>query len=129
METRRTYTKNGISFGSSSAVPARARPTSRAKLLKGILAAALGIAVEFGVRASAHTETTVNAADYASGPAQFQAIQNAVNNFDIVSLRGTFDLPAAIGTPLRIRRDVTLRGEKTVGDFDLTGENLVDQRS
>jgi len=87
-------------------------PVSTRRFLKCVLAAATGVLIAVGVPVQGQTETAVNAADYTSHiVAQFDAVQNAVDNFDIVTLKGTFDFPPACGRALTITRSVTLRGE------------------
>jgi len=86
-------------------------PATTRRFLKCVLVAAIGLLIAVGAPVKGQTETTVNAADYTTGLAQFEAVQNAVDNFDIVTLQGVFDFPPAIGVALTITRDVTLRGE------------------
>jgi parallel beta-helix repeat protein len=79
----------------------------RKQFLKGVLVAALGIVIMICVPANATETTLVGTGDPG---VDFPAVQNAVDNYDIVNLQGTFDFTGAPGS-LMMTRDVVLRGQ------------------
>src|SRR4030042_5179157 len=83
---------------------------SKPQLRNNILVAALGIiipAVTMGINVATArgTETTIGGQN--DPEVDFDAVQNAVDNYDIVSLQGTFNFTNITETkgPLRITRD------------------------
>jgi len=74
------------------------------------------------------TETTIFSQN---DPAiDFDAVQNAVDSYDIVNLQGTFDFTnmTVANGPLMITRDVIIRGEEPTGSYAPDLDSWVDER-
>jgi len=106
---------------------------SKPQLRKDVLVAALGIiitAITMGINAAPArgTETTIKGQN--DPEVDFDAVQNAIDNYYIVNLQGTFDFTNITVTkgPLRITSDVIIRGAEPTGSFTPDPDNWVDER-
>lgn len=119
-----------MTMNSTSTLTCVSRPklqSFRAVLVAWGMAVAAG-AVGIGVAPAPGAETTVLGQN--DPVVDFDAVQHAVDHFDVVNLKGTFNFTDMIVTrgPLMITHDVIIRGEEPTGNFSPDKDNWVDER-
>jgi len=106
---------------------------SKPQFLRRVLAATLGIVImagSMGIGAAPARGAQTTILGQNNPAVDFNAVQNAVDNYDIVNLQGKFDFTdmIVINGPLKITRDVIIQGAEPTGSFAPEPGNWVDER-
>lgn len=106
---------------------------SKSQFLRSVLTGPLGIVIMtilMGISAAPVRGAETSILGQNNPAMDYDAIQNAVDNYDVVNLQGTFDFTNMTVTqgPLMITRNVTIRGEEPTGSFAADLDNWLDER-